>query len=188
MSQIRDEFARQVEALQPQLMRFAHLQLSNNAWAEDAVSDTVVAALERPRSFEGRSQLKTWLIGILKHKVVDQIRRYKRDMTFPDVDDSADVDGMEFSSNVHWRELPSDRGAPEDSLRERQFMEALESCIEGLPTTQARAFTMCELLELSTEEVCLELGVTRSNLWVQLHRARMRLRDGMRLKWSVPPS
>ena len=65
------DFATQVEALRSQLMRFARSQLRNDAWAEDAVSDTLLAALEKPGSFAGQSQLMTWLIGVLKHKLVD---------------------------------------------------------------------------------------------------------------------
>jgi RNA polymerase sigma-70 factor (ECF subfamily) len=72
------DFACQVQALRPQLLRFARTQLRNEAWAEDAVSDTLLAALGRPQAFAGRSQLKTWLVGILKHKVVDQLRRHTR--------------------------------------------------------------------------------------------------------------
>src|SRR5882672_12055339 len=74
------DFARQVEELRPQLLRFARAQLRNDAWAEDAVSDTVLAALERPQSFSGGSQLKTWLVGILKHKLIDQLRRHTREL------------------------------------------------------------------------------------------------------------
>ena len=67
--------ASQVGALRPQLLRFARTQLRNEAWAEDAVSETLLAAIEKPQSFAGQSQLKTWLVGILKHKVIDQLRR-----------------------------------------------------------------------------------------------------------------
>ena len=81
------DFAPQVEALRPQLLRFARSQLRNDAWAEDAVSDTLLAALEKPQSFAGNSQLKTWLVGILKHKVVDQLRRHSREATVLTPDD-----------------------------------------------------------------------------------------------------
>src|SRR6187431_2666312 len=70
------DFARAVEALRPQLLRFARAQLRNDAWSEDAVGDTVLAALAKPQAFAGQSQLKTWLVGILKHKLIDQIRRH----------------------------------------------------------------------------------------------------------------
>ena len=64
----------------PYLMRYARLQLRNDAWAEDAVSETMLAALSKPQSFGNRSQLKTWLVGILKHKVIDLLRQRQREV------------------------------------------------------------------------------------------------------------
>ena len=75
------DFAKALETLRPQLLKFARLQLRNPDWAEDAVSETLLAALEKPQAFAGQSQLKTWLIGILKHKLVDQIRRHQREIS-----------------------------------------------------------------------------------------------------------
>uniref|UniRef100_UPI00286A662B sigma factor n=1 Tax=Roseateles sp. TaxID=1971397 RepID=UPI00286A662B len=76
-----NDIAAQLNLLRPQLLKFAQLQLRNAAWAEDAVSETLLVAIEKPQSFSGTSQLKTWLIGILKHKLVDQIRRNCREMS-----------------------------------------------------------------------------------------------------------
>ena len=92
------EFAFEVQALRAQLLRFARLQLRNDDWAEDAVSETVLAALEAPQRFAGRSQLKTWLIGILKHKLVDQLRRHAREATVLSSDDGEDLDEALFDS------------------------------------------------------------------------------------------
>ena len=86
-----NDFAAQVQALRPPLLRFARNQLRNDAWAEDAVSETLLAALEKPQSFGGQSQLKTWLVGILKHKVIDQLRRHTREATVLSSDDDADL-------------------------------------------------------------------------------------------------
>ena len=80
------------------LLRFARLQLRNDAWAEDAVSDTLLAALEKPQSFAGQSQLKTWLVGILKHKLIDQLRRHTREIaSSPDDDDGLEDLGDRFA-------------------------------------------------------------------------------------------
>ena len=87
------------------LMRFARLQLRNDAWAEDAVSETLLAALSRPQSFGQRSQLKTWLVGILKHKVIDLIRSNAREVCLPDrgADDEADeLDKLAFQADGHF--------------------------------------------------------------------------------------
>ena len=177
------DIARQIQQLQPQLLRFARTQLRNDAWAEDAVSETVVAALEKPQSFAGQSQLKTWLVGILKHKVIDQLRRHRREATVLTADDAEDLDDALFAADGHWREMPADWGNPDDVLRQRQFVTVLEACLEGLPPTQARVFMMREWLELSSDECCKELAITTTNLWVLLHRARLRLRECLQSGW-----
>jgi RNA polymerase sigma-70 factor (TIGR02943 family) len=177
------DFAAQVEGLRPQLLRFARSQLRNEAWAEDAVSDTLLAALEKPQSFAGNSQLKTWLVGILKHKVVDQLRRHSREATLLTSDDGEDLDELLFKPDGHWREAPRDWGDPEAACGQRQFFQVLEACIEHLPPTQGRVFMMREWLELETDEICKELAITSTNLWVLLHRARLRLRECLQSDW-----
>jgi RNA polymerase sigma-70 factor (TIGR02943 family) len=178
------DFAHQVEQLRPQLLRFARSQLRNDAWAEDAVSETLLAALEKPQSFAGQSQLKTWLVGILKHKVVDQLRRHAREATVLSSDDEADVDDLLFDAGGAWREPPQDWGDdPEAALGQRQFFEVLEACVEHLPAAQGRAFLMREWLGLETDEICKELAISSTNLWVLLHRARLRLRECLQVGW-----
>jgi RNA polymerase sigma-70 factor (TIGR02943 family) len=177
------EFARQVETLRPQLLRYARSQLRNDAWAEDAVSESLLAALEKPQSFAGQSQLKTWLVGILKHKVIDQLRRHSRECTIFSEDDEADIDELLFSADGHWHEAPRDWGDPEQTLGQRQFFEVLELCVEKLPAAQGRVFMMREWLELGTDEICKELSITSTNLWVMLHRARLRLRECLQQGW-----
>jgi len=177
------DFAHQVEALRPQLLRFARSQLRNDAWAEDAVSETMLAALEKPQSFAGGSQLKTWLVGILKHKVIDQLRKQSREASLTSADDEQDLDELLFAADGHWREAPKEWGDPEHALRERQFFDVLEACVQHLPGVQGRVFMMREWLELETDEICKELAITSTNLWVMLHRARLRLRDCLQQGW-----
>lgn len=177
------EFAAQVEALRPQLLRFARTQLRNEAWAEDAVSETLLAALEKPDSFGGQSQLKTWLVGVLKHKVIDQLRRHHREATVLSTEDNEDLDESLFDRSGHWSDKPADWGSPEAACGQRQFFEVLELCCEQLPTAQGRVFMMREWLELDTDEICKELQISATNLWVLLHRARLRLRECLQLRW-----
>jgi RNA polymerase sigma-70 factor (TIGR02943 family) len=177
------DFARQVETLRPQLLRFARTQLRNEAWAEDAVSDTLLAALEKPHAFAGQSQLKTWLVGILKHKVIDQLRRNAREASLLVDDDGEDIDDLLFVENGHWREMPQAWGDPEQQCRQVQFIQVLEACLQHLPPAQGRVFMMREWLELSTEEICKELSITPTNLWVLLHRGRLRLRECLQQQW-----
>jgi RNA polymerase sigma-70 factor (ECF subfamily) len=179
------DFATEVQALRPQLLRFARSQLRNDAWAEDAVSDTVLAALEKPQAFAGRSQLKTWLVGVLKHKLIDQLRRHHREATVLSSDDAEDLDEALFDTahGNHWREMPRDWGSPDAALGQRQFFDVLQACMDHLPPAQGRVFLMREWLELSTDEICKELQITATNLWVLLHRARLRLQQCLQQRW-----
>lgn len=177
------DFAHQVGELRPQLLRFARSQLRNEAWAEDAVSETLLAALAQPEAFTGRSQLKTWLIGVLKHKLIDQLRRHSREATLIDGEDGVDLDALLFAEAGHWREAPVHWVDPESRCHQREFFEVLELCVEMLPPAQARVFMMREWLELETAEICKELQITSTNLWVLLHRARLRLRECLGARW-----
>lgn len=172
------------------LLRFARLQLRNDTWAEDVVSETVLAALAKPQAFENRSQLKTWLVGILKHKVIDALRHHRREVSGLEssTDDDADpLDYLGFKADGHFTAQPADWGNPEQELSSRQFFEVLDACTQKLPAAQGRLFLMREWLELSSEEICKELTLTPTNFYVQLHRARLRLRECLELNWFAKP-
>ncbi len=183
-------FEQQLVSHRDYLMRFARLQLRNEAWAEDVVSDTVLAALAKPQTFDNRSQLKTWLIGILKHKVIDMLRLHGREVSTTPLseDDTTDpLDYIGFKPDGHFSEAPCDWGNPEQDLSNRQFLTIMEACTNQLPATQGRLFLMREWLELSSDEICKELGLTPTNVYVQLHRARLRLRACLELNWFANP-
>ena len=179
-------FKQQLVSHRDYLMRFARLQLRNETWAEDAVSETVLAALAKPQSFGNRSQLKTWLVGILKHKVIDTLRHHSREACILDAaeDDDADpIDYIGFKADGHFSQAPAEWGNPVEQISSRQFFEVLDACANKLPAMQGRLFLMREWLELSSEEICKELDLTPTNLYVQLHRARLRLRECLELNW-----
>lgn len=183
---IPTDFEQQLVAQRSYLLRFARLQLRNDAWAEDAVSETLLAALARPQAFEARSQLKTWLVGILKHKIIDSMRQRQREVTLDSgsEDDNADpLEHMAFRADGHFAEKPADWGNPEQDLKSRQFMAIMDACTQKLPPVQGRLFLMREWLEMSSEDICKDLGMTSTNLYVQLHRARLRLRECLELHW-----
>jgi RNA polymerase sigma-70 factor (TIGR02943 family) len=180
------------------LLRFARLQLRNDAWAEDAVSETLLAALVNPNAFESKSQLKTWLVGILKHKVIDVLRMQTRESSINfDIEgdgnsnENDELDALMFKPDGHYVSTPMDWDAsnpnlgdqPEKNLSTQQFFKVLEACTEKLPAAQGRIFLMREWLELSVDDICKELDLTSTNLYVQLHRARLRLRECLELNW-----
>ena len=181
----------EVAAQRPYLLKFARLQLRNEAWAEDAVSDALLAALSKPQSFAGKAQLRTWLVGILKHKVVDTLRANLREPNVADMrgategdDPEVDlIDAIGFKQDGHFTDKPAHWGNPDQDLSQRQFMAVMDACISKLPPVQGRLFLMREWLELDAEEVCKTLNITSTNLYVQLHRARLKLRECLQLNW-----
>ena len=173
-----------LQEMRPTLLRFAVLQLRNDEIAEDVVQETLLAALEGKSSFSGRSQLKTWVVSILRNKIVDHLRRSSREGTLPQVDEHGDEDfDALFDGTGHWQEEPGDWGDPAKVLEQRGFYAVLELCMQALPENIARVFTMKEVLGFETEEICKELKMSSSNCWVVLYRARMRLRECLQLKW-----
>lgn len=184
-------YEQQLVGQRESLLRFAHLQLRNAVWAEDAVSETVLAALAKPQAFQSRSQLKTWLIGILKHKIIDTLRLHRRDISNSveaDDGDGADLlDLIGFKPDGHFAQMPADWGNPEQDLRSQQFLKVMDACLDQLPPAQGRLFLMREWLELSVDEICKELGLTATNLYVLLHRSRLRLRECLELNWFASP-
>jgi len=180
------DISAQLEAHRGYLFRVAKLQLRDDALAEDVVQETLLAALSGS-GFSGKSSLKTWLTGILKHKIVDAIRRKQREPllagTFDDECDIEDLDGLFRGPFSSWDSPPADWGDPEQALNQRQFFDVMDFCLEKLPPNTARVFMMREVMELESEEICKELAITTNNLWVILYRARMSLRECLEQNW-----
>jgi RNA polymerase sigma-70 factor (ECF subfamily) len=177
--------SRSLEGLRPTLLKIARLQLRNDSWAEDVVSETILAALEGAAGFAGSSQLKTWVVGILKHKIVDQLRRGGREVSVEAQIEAAGVESLDelYLPSGHKLDPPLDWGDPEASLSRTQFFDVLQACVEKLPAAMGRIFMMREWLEYETEQICKELAITPTNCFVMLHRARMRLRECLELNW-----
>lgn len=150
------------------------------------MQEALLAALAGEAGFAGRSNLRTWLTGILKHKIVDVIRRQSREVPASalaeDTEGDRDFDAL-FDERGHWQEAPVAWKQPDGALGEKQFLSALEACLRALPKRTARAFLMREHLGLETSEICKELAITPTHLWVLLHRARMALRLCLQTNW-----
>jgi RNA polymerase sigma-70 factor (ECF subfamily) len=180
----QSDFRRQVETQRPYLVRYASLQLRDPDAVQDAVQETLLAALAGEASFAGRSNLRTWLTGILKHKIVDAIRRQSRETL---ISGDAEGDGSEFDqlfqANGHWVEHPAAWTNPDAALDQRQFFAVLEECLKKLPKKTAQVFMMREHMGSETAEICKEMAVTPTHCWVLLHRARMALQLCLDKNW-----
>jgi RNA polymerase sigma-70 factor (ECF subfamily) len=172
--------------LRPMLLKIARLQLRNDTWAEDVVSETLIAALEGAARFGGQSQVKTWVVGILKHKIIDQFRKNGREVSVEAEQEASEAESFDeiFVEDGHFRDRPLPVwGDPEATLSRNQFLEVLQACVDRLPAGLGRIFMMREWLENDTDEICKEMGITSTNCFVMLYRARMRLRECLELNW-----
>jgi RNA polymerase sigma-70 factor, ECF subfamily len=179
------DFASRCNAHRGYLLRVAMLQLRDNDLAEDVVQDTLLAAVEGAAGFSGRSSVKTWLTGILKHKIVDAIRRKAREPAFATFGEECQLDDLDalFDDSGHWETPPAQWGDPEAQLSRQQFFDIVQFCLDKLPPNTARVFMMREVMELTSDEICKELTITSTNLWVILYRARVALRLCLEQNW-----
>jgi RNA polymerase sigma-70 factor, ECF subfamily len=172
------------------LMRYAQLQLRDQTLAEDVVQETLLAAIAGKKGFSGKSSYKTWLTGILKHKILDAMRRKSREQPLSADENESESDAVDaiFRNDGHWAQPPARWGDPEKSLENKKFWAIFERCSQLMPERNARVFMMREVMELSTEEICQELTITPTNLWVMLHRARLSLRECLDINWFGNPA
>jgi RNA polymerase sigma-70 factor (ECF subfamily) len=174
------------------LFRYAVARTRDETAAEDIVQETLLSAIKALDSYTGQSSERTWLVGILKHKIVDFYRRRNREVTFdPTETDLSEFDPMFERSDEwqnHWHDTLSPRiwqKSPEDALQENEFFGVLRDCLAKLPERVANAFTLREMNGIDAGEICEILDLTQSNFWVMMHRARMSLRRCIEINWFV---
>ena len=174
------------------LFRFAIVRLRDESLAEDLVQETLLAAIQSMDSYGGKSTERTWLVGILKHKIIDHFRKHSREVPL----DPAETDLSEFDPlferddefKDHWNDHLSPRiwrRSPDEALQENEFFGVLQNCMSKLPERVASVFTLREMNGLDTEEICEILSLTSSNFWVMMHRARMALRRCIEINWFM---
>ncbi len=180
-----------LESIRRDMLRFARMQLQDQEQAEDAVQEALAAALQGKDGFESRASVRTWVLSILKNKIVDELRRRIRERAViveNNADNDDDLDGY-FNERAHWDAdaKPSPWASPYQSIENKRFWEVFEACLYRLPEVTARIFTMREVLGLETEEICQTLAMTTNNCWVQMHRARLALRACLEHGWFGNP-
>jgi RNA polymerase sigma-70 factor (TIGR02943 family) len=162
------------------LYGFALLQLGDPEAAEERVQETLLAALEARDSFRGQSSERTWLIGILKHKICDHFRRRARQPG----PEGSDPNAAAFDRKGKWVHGPKPWSEPPQASAARaEFWAAFRRCLEAMPPRLHDAFCLRELHGLATDGICSVLDVTPNHLWTLLHRARASLRRCLEQHW-----
>ncbi|MBN1674570.1 MAG: sigma-70 family RNA polymerase sigma factor [Kiritimatiellae bacterium] len=166
------------------LYRYALVRVHNPKAAEDLVQETFLAALNAMKDFSGRSSEKTWLIGILKHKIVDYFRKSSREYAVEDPEAAGDPAEDSFDRKGEWKVKPSEWTTdPSLALEQQEFMDVLQECLSALPGRLGHAFVLREMEDMTSDEICKVLDITPTNLWVVLHRARLRLKSCLEANW-----
>jgi RNA polymerase sigma-70 factor (TIGR02943 family) len=170
------------------LYSYAITRISDMDLAKDLVQETFLAALERVDQFEGRSSERTWLMAILKNKVIDVYRKKSNGIIALPNDLNGNRESVDFfeEDNGHWKEefQPKSFGIEQyDRLTNKEFKQVLEQCLKKLPALWLSVFTMRHIDELSTQAICGQLKVSTQNFWVIIHRAKVNLRACLQKNW-----
>jgi RNA polymerase sigma-70 factor (ECF subfamily) len=166
------------------LFRYAMLRVRDAALAEDLVQETFLAALRAHKTFGVESSERTWLVAILKHKIIDHFRRQGQARFVSSSDASDNFIETLFDEKGGWKLGPSRIGNdPSNVLERKEFWDVFRRCLSKLPGRWAEAFSLREMDELGTREVCNTLGLSTTNLGVILHRARVRLWQCLEANW-----
>jgi len=167
-----------VEAYGDYLFNFALGQVRNVGAAEDLVQETFLAALKARHHFAGKSSERTWLVGILRHKIYDHLRRACRERAVRVDSTPTHRDEEAWDDAVLWlHDVAAECQSPSRRMELTEFRANLELALGKLPPRLAQAFQLYEVEERSNREVCAKLNISENNLWVMLHRARTQLRE-----------
>jgi len=165
------------------LYRYALFRLSNEEIARDMVQETLIAAWKAKKNFRGDSSVRTWLVGILKHKITDYIRKQIRDRNLAsnlELDPTSDF----FNANGQWQQpVHGWAGDPERLSSNQEFLQTLNTCIANLAEQHRHVFTLRELNGEDTDTICKACDITPTNLHVIMHRVRLILRKCLEKTW-----
>lgn len=166
------------------LFSFALTRVRDRATAEDLVQETLLAALRSRDNFQGRSSESTWMVGILKNKIMDHFRKASREVDHPLPFENEQLYETTGEWAGHWKEgLTPIHVSPESETETRELRAKLDSCIQELPERIASIFTLRELDHAKTEDLCKEFSISPTNLGVILYRARAQLRRCLEKYW-----
>ena len=171
------------------LLRFARIQLPDRPdLAEDLVQETMLSAYRAAEGFKGDAQVGSWLFAILKNKITDCLRQIKRQrevFATPAEEMLDEIFEERFASDGHWTAdgHPQTWASPEKTLDNKEFREILQTCLYQMPENTARVFTMKEILGFSSDEIREQCGISTSNYYTIMHRARETLRQCLQIKW-----
>ncbi len=178
-----------IDAYGDYLYRYAVSRLRDANAAEETVQETFLAGIRHHEQFQGKGSQRAWLLGILKRKIIDYVRaRSRLDHTTLDDGDST-LENMLFDESGSWRDGAHKWAVePGSRMQSEELWEVVRECLSHVPANEADVFVLSVMDGMSTDEICFELSISQSNLWVRLHRARLRLANCVGSKWNHDPA
>ncbi|MFI0428386.1 sigma-70 family RNA polymerase sigma factor [Mariniflexile sp. HMF6888] len=165
------------------LYNYTISRVSDREVAQDLVQDTFLAALKSMKNFKGEASERTWLISILKRKIIDRYRKINSNKGKAEVRITYNTDSETEGDWLEERVAdPFDKTA-EDTIQNNELSDAIFNCLSKLPEKQAQVFRMKTIEGYETEVICNELNITASNLWVIIHRARTAMAECLKENW-----
>jgi RNA polymerase sigma-70 factor, ECF subfamily len=164
------------------LFRYALARVGRAELAEDLVQEAFLGALRNREQFAGASSEQTWLIGILKRKIVDHHRRQQREQPAGNLGEGGWIDEL-FDESGHWKKGPGHWTSPSASYENAEFWTTFRRCLSRLTPRLAEAFSLREIDDMPSEEICKVLTVSATNLNVMMHRARLQLWRCLDIHW-----
>ncbi|MBA2613213.1 MAG: sigma-70 family RNA polymerase sigma factor [Bacteroidetes bacterium] len=178
-----------VELYADYLYKFAYYRVNNDELAQDLVQDCFLAALKASETYKGQASEKTWLVSILKNKIIDHYKkastRNESPLQLPSYDAPSYDHFFDKNTNGHWRSSskPKDWEATENNFDTKEFYKVLEGCLQELPEKWKAVLTMSLLDDADSKLVCKEFDLSSSNFWVIIHRAKLQLRACLEKNW-----
>ncbi len=171
------------------LLRYAMFRINDEGLCEDLVQETFFAALKARESFKGNSSEKTWLTTILKNKIIDEYRKKgKQQDSLDDEQFYSLFFEMDDSDAGHWKrgQFPQLWDLSQGATRENEeFNGVLHNCIGKLTQTQMDILQEKYFEEKSSDEICKDFNISKSNYWTTLHRVNIQLRKCIELNWFL---
>jgi RNA polymerase sigma-70 factor (TIGR02943 family) len=181
--------AKWVDSYSDYLYNFAYYRVNDQELAEDLVQDTFLSALKARESYKGEAAEKTWLVSILKNKIIDHYKKASTRNESPLRLSSVEAPSLDYyfnkEKNGHWQDInkPKDWGEVDNRYDSKEFYKILESCLKTLPEKWKGVFTMSLLEENDAKLICKEFNLSSSNFWVIIHRAKLQVRACLEKNW-----
>jgi len=166
------------------LFRYANSRLRDANAAEEVVQETFLNGVRYQHQYSGKGAEQAWLLGILKRKIIDYVRKRNKQNQATPYEDDHDPTNQLFDEKGNWKlaAIPWSK-RPEENMESAELWKVVRECLAHLPPNQADVFVLSVMENMDSEEICQELSITPSNLWVRMHRARLGLAKCVGAKW-----